>query len=161
MIKKILLWPDPFLLSPTKEWNNQNPQIDYDQLEKDLIETLLFEKALGLAANQIGIPYRVLVINTQDDNSIRVMYNPTIISKSDDISLSSEGCLSFPKIRLDIPRNNNVEVQWRDKLNYAHSRLFQGIDARCILHEIDHLDGKVFKQYVSNLKFNHALRQIK
>lgn len=161
MIKNILLWPHPLLLTTTVEWNHQSPQINYDQLEKDLIETLIYEKALGLAANQIGIPYRVLAINTQDDKSIRIMYNPVILSKSDDTNLSDEGCLSFPKIRLEIPRNNTLEVSWRDKLNYVHSRKFTGVDARCILHEIDHLDGKVFKQYVSNLKFNHALRQAK
>ena len=161
MIKKILFWPDPLLLTPTSEWDHQKPQIDYNQLEKDLVETLLHENALGLAANQIGVPYRVLAINTQDDKSIRIMYNPVILDKSIDVNLSDEGCLSFPKIRLEIPRNNSVEVRWRDKLNYVHSRKFSGLDARCILHEIDHLDGKVFKQYVSNLKFNHALRQAK
>lgn len=161
MIKKILLWPDPLLLTSTLEWDHQNPQIDYNQLEMDLTDTLLHENALGLAANQIGIPYRVLAINTQDDKSIRIMYNPVILDKSNDTNLRDEGCLSFPKIRLEIPRNNSVEVRWRDKLNYVHSRKFSGIDARCILHEIDHLDGKVFKQYVSNLKFNHALRQTK
>lgn len=161
MIKKILHWPDPFLLKPTIEWNHRSPQIDCDLLEKDLIDTIIQEKALGLAANQIGIPYRVLAINTQDDNSIRIMYNPTLISKSTELEESSEGCLSFPKIILKIPRNTSVEVSWRDKLNYVHSRKFTGIDARCILHEIDHLDGIVFKQYVSNLKFNQAQKQAK
>lgn len=161
MIKPIRIWPDPILLTPTNLWDHQNPQIECEQLEKDLTDTLLAENALGLAANQIGVQYRILAINTQDDNNIRIMYNPVILFESKEDELSYEGCLSFPKIRLEIPRSNYVEVSWRDKLNYVHSRRFTGIDARCILHEIDHLNGIVFKQYVSNLKFNHALKQAK
>lgn len=161
MIRPVLIWPDPILLTPTQLWDVQNPVINPTQLETDLTDTLLHENALGLAANQIGIPYRVLAINTQDDNCIRIMYNPMLIARSTETNLASEGCLSFGKLRLEIERNNAVEVSWRDKLNYKHSRSFTGIDARCILHEIDHLDGIVFKKYVSNLKFNHAQRQIK
>lgn len=160
MIKTVLKWPDPFLLKPTTDWDHQTPQLDTHQLEQDLIDTLIANKALGLAANQIGIPFRVIAINTQDDKSIRVMYNPMIILKSNETSMDFEGCLSFPKIRLEIPRNLLVAVSWRDKLNYVHSREFKNIDARCILHELDHLDGIVFKKYVSNLKFNHAQRQV-
>ncbi len=161
MIRPVLFWPDPILLTATQLWDVQNPVSDPLQLEKDLTDTLINENALGLAANQIGIPYRVLAINTQDDNCIRIMYNPVIITKSQETNLAAEGCLSFGKLRLEIERNNTVEVTWRDKLNYIHSKQFTGIDARCILHEIDHLDGIVFKKYVSNLKFNHAQRQIK
>ena len=161
MIRPIRFWPDPILLTATTIWDLQDPPLDTKQIEQDLVDTLLHENALGLAANQIGIPYRVLAINTQDDNCIRIMYNPSVISKSQETNLANEGCLSFKRLKLEIIRNNIVEVAWRDKLNYTHSRRFTGIDARCILHEIDHLDGIVFKTYVSNLKFNHAQRQIK
>jgi peptide deformylase len=161
MIKPIKLWPDPILLEPTVNWEIGKSQFNLDEIEKDLIDTLIHTRAYGLAANQIGYKLRVMAINTQDDGQIRIMYNPIILSTSSDKQDAAEGCLSFPKIRLKIARSSSVEVKWQDKLNYTHSRIFKDIDARCILHEIDHLDGKVFKDYVSNLKFNYAQKMAK
>lgn len=156
MIKPIVCWPDPFLLNRTKAWDFGNPPLNYDELEQDLKDTLQHEKGLGLAANQIGIPYRVLAIDIQQNPGVRIMYNPEILYFGQDLVESKEGCLSFPGIRLDIKRRKNVTIRWLDRHNYTHSMDLTGIDARCILHEIDHLNGIVFKNYVSELKFRRA-----
>jgi peptide deformylase len=160
MIKPIVKWPDPVLLSPTKSWDFTNPPIDYLDLEQDLIDTLIDQKGLGLAANQIGLALRVLAIHIQKDNHIRIMYNPEILYHDPDSELNWEGCLSFPKLRLQIERPKSVTVRWQDKHQYIHSIDLSDIDARCILHEIDHLNGKVFKDYVSDLKFRRALEKL-
>ena len=156
MIRSVVKWPDSFLLDTTPVWEFNNPIIPYDQLEQDLIDTMTFEKGIGLAANQIGISARVLAIYIQKDKHIRIMYNPEILYHSEDMINDSEGCLSFPDTFLEIPRYKSVTVRWLDRHQYIHSMDLTDIDARCILHEIDHLNGKVFKDYVSDLKFRRA-----
>ena len=158
MIRPIIQWPNPVLTNATQPWNFINVPIDYGQLETDLRETLVAAQGLGLAANQIGIPYRVLAIHIQKDNSIRIMYNPEILYKSLEQEEILEGCLSFSKIRLSILRSTAVTVRYLDKNQFIHSVDLTGIDARCILHELDHLDGRVFKEYVSELKFKRAMK---
>ena len=160
MIKPVLVWPDPILLTATKSWDFYNPPMNYWDLENDLRDTLLGQSALGLAANQIGIQFRVLAINTQKDNTIRIMYNPEILYTDSNLEEGQEGCLSFPKLRLEIERPKTVTVRWLDHFQYVHSMDLTGIDARCILHEIDHLNGKVFKDYVSDLRFRRAWNKI-
>jgi peptide deformylase len=156
MIKSVVKWPDPVLLTPTKPWNFYNPPFDYLELEQDLKDTLLEQNGLGLAANQIGIPYRVLAINVQKDNNLRIMYNPEILYIGSELATEWEGCLSFPKLRLEISRPKSVTLRWLDHYQFIHSMDLENIDARCILHEIDHLNGKVFKEYVSDLRFRKA-----
>ena len=151
-------WPDPVLLTPTKQWTwGSNRET---LLEKCLIDTMIAEGGIGLAANQVGEPWRVMAIKTSDGKII-VMYNPTIVAADDETEVGNEGCLSFPKIELQIPRKKHVTVTWMDSNQSNHISDFRGIDARCIQHEIDHLDGKVFKDYVSNLKFQRAQQQSK
>lgn len=160
MIKPVIKWPDLFLLQPTKLWDFNNPSLDSWQLEQDLKDTLIEQKGLGLAANQIGIPFRVLAIHVQKDNHIRIMYNPEILYHDTNVESALEGCLSFPKLTLEIERPRSVTVRWMDHFQYIHSMDLTDIDARCILHEIDHLNGKVFKDYVSDLRFRRAWEKL-
>jgi peptide deformylase len=156
MILPLRHWPDPVLLKPTKpwKWDSGTEKV----LAKCLQDTLLSANALGLAANQIGEPYRVMAINSKKFDDITVMFNPQIIERNAQQIVSIEGCLSFPSIELEIPRSTEVTVQWQDQWGYIHSCIYVGIDARCIQHEIDHLDGIVFKDHVSDLKFRRAQR---
>jgi peptide deformylase len=159
MILPVKIWPDPILLKPCLEWDFNNPPLDSVVFERDLLDTLQSQNALGLAANQVGISYRVMLIHSQRDHEYIVMYNPSIISVSQDLWLHNEGCLSFPGIALSIARPSTITVSWFNSVGNKYTREFVEMDAKCILHELDHLNGIVFKQYVSPLKF--ALAQKK
>jgi peptide deformylase len=122
------------------------------------------QMALGLAANQIGISYRVIAMNVQNGvyaGQQLVLVNPNINKLSEEFWEHREGCLSFPRVDLTITRPKYVYAHWRDISGAEHSTVFGEIDAKCFLHEIDHLDGKVFKDYVSDLKFMMAVKKAK
>jgi len=163
MILPIKKWPDPFLLKPCRPWDFENPPSGLRRfIEQDLIDTMMSEGALGLAANQVGIDYRVVAMNVQHGKYAGqqiVMFNPVVPGKSVDLWEHDEGCLSFPGVLLKIARPKMVDVQWYDITGKQYETEFTDIDAKCILHEIDHLDGRVFKDYVSDLKFQTALRK--
>ena len=123
---------------------------------------MMSQQALGLAANQVGIPYRVMAMNVQAGpwaGQQIVMYNPGIHTVSDDLWRHSEGCLSFPGVLLDIARPQSVDVYFQDEDQNSYLHTFTDMDAKCFLHEIDHLNGRVFKEYVSDLKYQRALKK--
>lgn len=158
MTLTIVRWPDPILLTPCGNWVFDT--LIEPNIEQDLIDTMMSENAAGLAANQVGIPYRVLAMNVQAGEFAGqqlVMYNPKINSVSTDLWEHSEGCLSFPGVWLPISRPYSVVASWQDKNGLSHSTTFIELDAKCFLHEMEHLDGKVFKEHVSDLKFNRAV----
>lgn len=122
------------------------------------------QMALGLAANQIGISYRVIAMNIQNGvfaGQQLVLVNPEISKLSEEFWEHREGCLSFPRVDLTITRPKYVYARWRDIEGGEHSTVFGELDAKCFLHEVDHLDGKVFKDYVSDLKFMMAAKKAK
>ena len=159
MIRKILKWPDPILLQACKPWDFDNPPVD--NIEQDLLDTLTSEHALGLAANQIGISYQVLAMYRSNSDDKIVMYNPKVLSMSEDLFDAEEGCLSFPGVYLKIARPQTLEAVWQDQNQNAFIADFSDMDAKCFLHELDHLNGRVFKEHVSDLKFNRAVKRAK
>ena len=162
MIHKILKWPDPILFQPCQPLDFSNPPIE--NISQDLLDTMNSQMALGLAANQIGISYRVIAMNIQNGvfaGQQLVLVNPEIHKLSGDFWEHREGCLSFPRVDLTITRSKYVYARWRDIEGAEHSTVFSEIDAKCFLHEVDHLDGKVFKDYVSDLKFMLAAKKAK
>ena len=162
MILPILTWPHESLLKPTQPWDFDNPPLDYDSLERTMITTMMACEALGLAANQVGYPYRFFAMNlTEYEGRQFVLYNPEILEVSEDLWDNDEGCLSFPKVFLKIARPKTVVAKYKDRHNREHIEEFSNMDAKCFLHELDHLNGVVFKKYVSDLKFNTAVRKSK
>jgi peptide deformylase len=120
------------------------------------------QMALGLAANQIGVTYRAIAMNVQNGvyaGQQLVLVNPAVSKLSEDLWEHREGCLSFPRVELTVARPKFVYARWQDIQGKEHSTVFSELDAKCFLHEIDHLDGKVFKDYVSDLKFQTAVRK--
>jgi peptide deformylase len=158
MILPIKKWPDPILLKPCAPWNFQDPPLGLQRfIAQDLIDTLEHEHALGLAANQVGIGYRVMAMAVQQHQEKIVLFNPEVVSVSEELWEHPEGCLSFPRVELTIARPRYVQARWFDLTGKQYEEIFQEIDAKCFLHELDHLNGRVFKEYVSNLKFERAV----
>ena len=155
MKRPILLHPDPRLRKVC------DPVTDIDDdmrvLTNDMLETMYDAPGLGLAAPQIGINLRVLVMDCADKDDGEApaptcMINPEILAFSDDLNVREEGCLSFPGMFSDVQRPADVRVRYVDEHGVEHERDFSGLWATCVQHEIDHLNGKLFIDHISALK---------
>jgi peptide deformylase len=159
---EIVRWPDPILMTQCQPWDFDNPP-DYLAafLVPEMIKTMTINRGIGLAANQVGLGYRVITIQVQRTGEFLAMFNPEVIHASENTWTAPEGCLSFPGVELTISRPAVIGVKFQDQFGHEKTEYFEDIDAKCVLHEIDHLDGKTFKSYVSELKYNMALKKAK
>jgi peptide deformylase len=134
-----------------------------EQLEQNMIEMMNQHHGIGLAANQIGIAKRVFVIGSDhpDFPDPFGVFNPRIISISDETTLGEEGCLSFPAVWLKVKRPETIEVEYQDSQGIKHYKSFSGYIARCFLHEYDHLNGVCFIDRVSPLKLQLAMKKMR
>ena len=128
--------------------------LDLGRLEFDLKMTMIRLNGLGLSAPQVGINARVFSMGEGDN--IITCFNPEILEKSGEFEIDREGCLSFPGLVLLIRRPTWVVVKYHDALGNPWSRKFEGLWARCSVHEIDHLNGVRFVDLVSKLKLQLA-----
>jgi peptide deformylase len=112
-----------------------------------MVETMLANNGLGISGNQVGVLKRIIVVTV--NNEPKVMVNPEIVFQSDDIFKDNEGCLSFPNQFYDIPRSQKVTIKYRNLSGHPMLETHEGLTARCILHEIDHLDGIVFTEKIN------------
>ena len=144
------------LREPTDEFYFENPPEDPKEVEKNLGEAMERFGGLGLSANQLGLNYRVFVMKTAD-SGIKAFFNPEITKLSQETELMKEGCLSFPDIYLMIKRSKMIEFDYTDSEGERRTLQLEGIGARCVQHEIDHLNGIIFLQRASRLKIERAL----
>jgi len=136
---EIKKYPDPILRKKSKEVKEITPEIK--QLAQDLIETMLKSEpeGIGLAAPQVGVSKRVIAVATESGPAVLV--NPRIVKKSREKEVMEEGCLSLPKVWLDIKRPKEVEVEAIDINGKKLQIRAEGVFAKILQHEIDHLDG--------------------
>lgn len=136
---------------------------DYPGLEEFLVsfwETMYHADGVGLAAPQVGRSIRIFVVDgsagAEDDPSLKdfrkVFINPVIIERSGEFVVFEEGCLSLPEIRENITRPETVRIRYQDEQFNEHDETYSGFVARIIQHEYDHLDGKMFVDYLTPLK---------
>jgi peptide deformylase len=149
----ILRYPDPRLHKVAK------PVSDFDerlqQLVADMAETMYDAPGVGLAATQVDVHERLVVIDVSETHDqLKVFCNPEIIWASDDKQLYEEGCLSVPGIYDGVERHARVKVRALDQFGATFELEADGLMAVCIQHEMDHLMGKVFVEYLSPLKRN-------
>jgi peptide deformylase len=123
-----------------------------------LVEAMTYHGGIGLAANQIGI--RACVFAMETKGGPLVLFNPMVTWLSTEMIRIEEGCLSFPKLELKIKRPRECQIKYEDQEGRVHVANFAGIEARCALHEIDHLLGVVFTQKVSRLKLTMAKKKL-
>ncbi|UKJ73559.1 peptide deformylase [Azospirillum brasilense] len=157
----ILVAPHPVLKQKAKPVEKVDARIA--KLMDDMVETMYAAKGIGLAAPQIGILERVIVVDVHDKdekpNPIRLA-NPEIVWKSDETSVCEEGCLSVPDQYAEVTRPSSVRVRYLDETNEMREIEADGMLATCIQHEIDHLNGVLFVDYLSMLKRNMILRKV-
>jgi peptide deformylase len=160
MIRPILIHPDPRLkklCDPVAEIT-----AEVRQLAADMLETMYDAPGIGLAAPQVGVTKRVIVMDCIKDGSPQPMalVNPEIVWASEDQTVYEEGCLSIPDIYNDITRPAEVTVRWTDLDGQTQERQFSGLWATCVQHEIDHLAGKLFIDYLGPLKRQMITRKM-
>ena len=159
-IRKILTEPDPFLRQKSEKVDTVND--DIRTLMNDMLETM-YDAPVGLAAIQIGVPKRVIVIDlSKNDEKKTPLYfvNPEIIIKSNKDASYEEGCLSVPNQFAEISRPDTCKVKF---LNYdGKEKILEatGLLATCIQHEMDHLEGILFIDYLSKLKKNMIVKKL-
>ena len=145
------------LRNPTEKFDFDNPQTDPKELEKGLVETMEKYGGLGLSANQVGIDLSVFVMRTQDEGIV-AFFNPEITQISKETEMMKEGCLSFPDIYIMLKRPKVVVMDYQTVEGEQRSIKLEGLGARCVQHEIDHLNGVIFLQRASQLKIERALK---
>ena len=179
-IREILEVPDPRLKivsTPVTEFDDE-----LRTLVADMFETMYDAPGSGLAAIQVGVPKRVLVIDLQPDdpdappvecshdghkhthpatkNEPRVFINPVILDPAEELSTYQEGCLSVPEIYADVDRPATCRVRYQDLDGKVHEEELDGLMATCIQHEMDHLEGILFIDHLSRLKRQMALKKL-
>jgi len=149
------------LKTSSEPWDfnkDQNPK----ELEQRMIEFMIANQGIGLAANQIGITKRVFVMGSNIHPEFPkpfALFNPEILEASKDTVLDQEGCLSFPGLRIFISRPSWVKVRYYDSEGVEHQRLYEGYVSKCFQHELDHLNGVCFVDKVSKFKLQLALKK--
>lgn len=165
-ILPILEVPDPRLRTVSAPVEDVNDELR--ALIADMFETMYEAPGIGLAAIQVGVPKRVIVMDLQEEEDEegkpvkepRVFINPEILDPSDDQSVYTEGCLSVPDQYADVERPARCRVKWLDEHGAAHDAVFEGLLATCIQHEMDHLEGVVFIDHLSRLKRDMILKKL-
>jgi peptide deformylase len=147
---KILQYPDPRLHTVARPVAEVNDEIR--QLAADMAETMYAAPGIGLAATQVDRHVRMLVVDTSEEkNALGVFINPVILEK-DGETVYEEGCLSVPGIYEKVSRAEHIRVRAQNAQGQQFELEADGLLAICLQHEIDHLDGKVFVEYLSRLK---------
>lgn len=156
----IVKFPDPILRERMPEFDFSNPPFDPVQLEKQMIEKMFQEDGIGLAANQVGIRARVFVMGHRDyPEAAQAFFNPMVVAHIDEIDDLEEGCLSFPGIFVNIKRPKKIKARWQNSKGEWQEDVFDGYNCKCFLHELDHLEGIVFQDRVSTLKWALAVKK--
>jgi peptide deformylase len=158
--------PDPRLRLVSKPVEQVDDAVR--TLVADMTETMYAAKGIGLAAIQVGVDSRVLVIDLQEPEeeggdpvrAPRAYINPEIIWASEEVGTYNEGCLSIPEQYADVARPARCRVRWMDEQGAAHEAEMDGLLATCMQHEIDHLNGVLFIDHISRLKRDMVLKKL-
>ena len=162
-MKKILYVPHPLLRQ--KSINLETIEKEDFLIAEEMMEIMLNAPGGGLAANQIGILKKIITINIKDEeNNIDkkyILFNPRITSYSKEKILMEEGCLSIPEQFANIERSKEIVVEYKNVKKILVKKRVYGLEARVLQHEIDHLSGKLFVDYLSSLKRNIIIKKVK
>jgi peptide deformylase len=150
---------DPILTERCQEVDFDNPPFDLIEFAHELVKFMYERNGLGLAANQIGIPYRIFAMRSHPENFVCI--NPKIVQPSAETIVLEEGCLSYPNLIVKVKRPRHVRVRFNTPNGETLTKTFTGMSARVFQHELDHLDGKIFYQQANKFHRDQALRKWK
>ena len=163
MVLDILVAPDPRL--KIKARPVEIFDVDLQKTVTDLLETLSYVDGVGLAATQVGINQRIIVVDADEENhgvgKAEAYINPEIIHISEGKKLSREGCFSVPDFYEEVSRAEKVTVRYQDPQGQFCEKTATGLLGVCLQHEIDHLNGVLFIDYLSRLKRDRILTKLK
>jgi len=152
-LRTILIHPDPRLKTRCRPVERFDAALR--KLAEDMLETMYDAPGIGLAAPQVGVTRRLLVMDAsgkEEPPQPMVLVNPEVTWASEDLNTHEEGCLSIPDIYEEVTRPARVRVRWQDLDGKAQEQEFDGLWATCVQHEIDHLDGRLFIDYLGAVK---------
>ena len=159
-IKPLIILPDPVLRELSKPVETVND--DIRRLADDMLETMYDAPGIGLAAIQIGVARRMLVLDVSKDGEDKkplVFINPEVVASSDARSVYEEGCLSIPDYYAEVERPAGITVRHLDRDGKEQLTEADGLLATCLQHEIDHLNGVLFIDHISKLKREMVIRK--
>jgi peptide deformylase len=159
-IKPLIILPDPVLRQVSKPI--ERVDADLQRLVDDMLETMYDAPGIGLAAIQVGVARRMLVIDLSKEGEEKqplVFINPEIVSSSDERSVYEEGCLSIPDYYAEVERPAKVTAKYLDREGKEQSVEADGLLATCLQHEIDHLNGVLFIDHISRLKREMVIKK--
>jgi peptide deformylase len=162
-VRKVVVWPDDRLRQDTKPVAEIDDRVK--ELYRDLCDTMYDENGLGIAAIQIGDPTRMFLVEPRlagrDENDPPVAFiNPEVVWTSDETQLSEEGCLSFPDVFIQVERPMKARIRALGIDGQTFELEGEGLLARCLLHEFDHLSGKLLVDFVGPLKRQMIKRKL-
>lgn len=161
-LKPIITLPDPLLRKASAPVERVDD--DIRKLADDMLETMYDAPGVGLAAVQVGVPIRLIVLDTaKDEEPPRplVLINPEILTLGSELRAHEEGCLSIPDVRVDIERPGSLTVRYIDRNGVQQELAADGLLATAIQHEVDHLNGRLIIDFLSRLKRDIIVRKFR
>ena len=162
-MRQILLVPHPILRQKAKDIKEIKEE-DIS-IAKEMMKIMNNAPGVGLAANQIGVLKKIITVNIQDEennqNNQYILFNPRINSYSKKTNIMEEGCLSIPEQFAEIERSEEITIEYTNEKKKIVKKRAKGIESRVLQHEVDHLSGKLFIDYLSSLKRNIMIRKVK
>ena len=160
---EILLVPDPVLRQKADKLKSISEE-DI-KIANNMMETMIKAPGVGLAANQVGILKQIVTINFEDKENNKkanyILFNPSIIQYSEEKVVMEEGCLSLPEQYAEVERPKEIILEYVNENEKIIKKEIDGFEARILQHEIDHLFGKLFVDYLSSLKRNMLIKKVK
>ena len=157
LICELVKETDTFLKEVPEKFNFENPQVDPEKLQEQLVENMIHHEGYGLSANQIGIP--VQAFSMMLDEKAMVVFNPEILEWSEETTYIREGCLSFPGLYVAVERARAVAMKFQAYDGEEQGGSLQDMSAKIFQHEMEHMEGKLFIDNVSGFKLKSAMKK--
>ena len=162
---QIFQYPHKTLNEVSSEWTKEDSIEGYNDMEKfeyDMIKLMIESRGMGLAANQIGITKRFFAIGSETFDKFKksaIIWNPRLITESEEKVIHEEGCLSFKGIFIKVERSKVIEVEYETTQGTKETTKLDNMESKCFQHELDHLEGITFNKRISKLRWDMARKQ--